>query len=69
MRNIVYRDSKISAQKLEKFVTKGSRHFRVRQSGRTDDARVIKATDASALPKTTLASSFGDPYNEKEPVS
>ena len=40
----------------------GSFSFRVRQSGRTDDARVIKATDASALPNecTTLAL-VGDP--------
>ncbi len=40
---------------------------RVRQSGRTDDARVIKATAASALPKecTTLAL-FGDPIEGRE---
>ena len=37
---------------------------RVRQSGRTDDTRVIKATDAFALPKTTLTSSFKGPIKQ-----
>ena len=38
---------------------------RVRQSGRTDDARVIKATDAFALPKECAALAlFGDPIKQ-----
>ena len=52
---------------MQETIVGGSGGCRVRQSGRTDDARVIKATDASALPKecTTLAL-FGDPIEGRE---
>ena len=52
---------------MQETIVGGSGGCRVRHSGRTDDARVIKATDASALPKecTTLAL-FGDPIEGRE---
>ena len=50
---------------MQETIVGGSGGCRVRQSGRTDDARVINATDASALPKTTLQVLLGTPTKKK----